>query len=392
MAQVPKVPIIINDEDANEEKIQTIAENTDAVLDYSELTENLNQYKENPININVATSVELNKLTLLNEDHIENILNYIKIYGQLKTIYELITIDGFDYVTIFKILPYVVVNKVDVKTSLKVKDIIKYGKQKLLLRYENVPDMQLGYSSIADSVLAKSPNQRYLGSSEKLLIKYSFNYNDKIKLGIIASKDAGEEFFKGSQKNGFDFYSVYFQMKGKRILKNLIIGDYKLQFGQGLTLNTAMSFGKTPDAINIRKNSNSISPNFSTNNGGFLRGIATTFEIKHFDIYIFLSSRKVDANVTTTDTITQETLYVSSLQETGYHRTPGEISDKNAINELLYGYNIYFKNKNLRIGTTAYSIQFDADINKVIVPYNQFEFQGRKNSNLGVDILIILLI
>ncbi len=135
LAQVPKVPIIINDEDANEEKILSIAENTDAVLDYAELTEILNQYKENPININLTASEELKKLTLLNDDQIENLLNYINNYGQLKTIYELITIDGFDYETIFKILPYVVVNKVDVKTSLKVKDIIKYGKQKLLLRY-----------------------------------------------------------------------------------------------------------------------------------------------------------------------------------------------------------------------------------------------------------------
>ena len=385
LAQVPKVPIIINDEDANEEKILSIAENTDAVLDYAELTEILNQYKENPININLTASEELKKLTLLNDDQIENLLNYINNYGQLKTIYELITIDGFDYETIFKILPYVVVNKVDVKTSLKVKDIIKYGKQKLLLRYENVPDLQLGYSPITDSILAKSPNQRYLGSSDKLLIKYSFNYNDKIKFGLIASKDAGEEFFKGSQKNGFDFYSAYFQIIGKGIIKNLIIGDYKLQFGQGLTLNTGMSFGKTPDAINLSKNFNTISPNVSSNNGGFLRGIATTFEIKHFDISIFLSSRKVDANVTATDTLTQEALYVSALQETGYHRTPGEIADKNVINELLYGYNISFKNKNLRIGTTAYTIQFDAAINKAIVPYNQFEFQGKKNSNLGID-------
>ena len=68
LAQVPKVPIIINDDNAYEEKIQTIVENTDAVLDYSELIEVLNQFKKNPININTATSEDLNKLTLLNDN------------------------------------------------------------------------------------------------------------------------------------------------------------------------------------------------------------------------------------------------------------------------------------------------------------------------------------
>ncbi len=387
MAQIPKVPIINNDVDINinEEKIETIAESTDADLDYSELIESLQHFKENPININTASSDELHKLTLLNNNQIENLINYIANFGQLKTVYELMTIDGFNYDIIFKILPFIVVEDIKTKTSYKVTDILKYGRQKLLLRYEDVPEMQLGYSPIADSVLAKSPNQRYLGSSPKLLMKYSFAYSDKIKLGVTASKDAGEEFFKGSQKNGFDFYSAYFEIKNFGIIKSLIIGDYKLQFGQGLTLNTGISFGKTPDAANIRRNTNSISPNSSTNAGSFMRGVATTLSIQHIDVSLFFSTKKIDANITATDTLTQEALYVSSLQQTGYHRTPGEIADKNAINELMYGYHINYKNKNLRIGTTAYSIQYSADINRTILPYNQFEFMGKANANMGID-------
>ncbi len=384
-AQVPKVPIIKTTEDVLEEKIETIAENTDADLDYSEIIESLNQYKENPININIATSDELHKLILLDDIQIENLLIYIINFGQLKTVYELITIDGFDYATIIRILPYISIINVEKKTSFKPKDVIKYGKNKILLRYEDNTNQQLGYSPIADSVLAKSPNSRYLGSSAKLLMKYSFVYSDKIKFGITASKDAGEEFFKGTQKNGFDFYSAYFEIKNKGIIKSLIIGDYKLQFGQGLTLNTALSFGKTPDAVNVKKNINTITPNSSKNIGAFMRGIAATLKFKHIETSFFFSSKKVDANITANDTITQEALYISSLQETGYHRTPGEIADKNAINEILYGTNINYKASNFRIGFIAFHINYSAELNRAISPYNQFEFMGKQNTNMGID-------
>ena len=55
-----------------------------------------------------------------------------------------------------------------------------------------------------------------------------------MSIGFTMEKDAGEEFFKGKQSTGFDFYSAHCYIRNLGILKSLAIGDYHVSFGQGL--------------------------------------------------------------------------------------------------------------------------------------------------------------
>ncbi len=382
-AQIPE-KLVQNNEKIVEEKIENIAENTDDDLDYTELVEAMNYYKENPININNANADELKKLLLLNDIQINNILNYIANTGQLVSVYELQFINGFSTMLIFKILPYIVVEKGDKKTKLVFKDIFKYGRHSLLSRYQITPEEQTAYTEISDSLLALNPNQRYLGNAAKIFCRYSFNYRDMIKFGITADKDPGEEFFKGSQKNGFDFYSAYLAFKNIGIVKSLVIGDFQAQFGQGLCLWTGLGMGKSSNAIDVKKYAQGIKPYASANESGFLRGIGTTIGSKHFEVSIFFSYKNTDANIGGIDSLTQENLFITSLQETGYHRTPAELADKNSLKETMFGSNITYKNMNFKIGATAFRTIFNPEIKKEIALYNQFEFQGNENTNYGL--------
>lgn len=379
---IPEKPV--NNEDI-EQKVENIAENTDAELDYTELVEVLNFYKENPINLNKTNAEELKKLLLLNDIQINNLINYLTNNGQMQSIYELQFVNGFDYPLIFKILPYVVVEKTEKQLSFKIKDIFKYGRSSLIARYQIIPEAQKGYSEITDSALSANPNQRYLGNAAKIYTKYSFNYRDVLKFGFVADKDAGEELFTGSQKNGFDFYSAYFSLKNIGIVKSLVIGDYQAQFGQGLTLWTGLGFGKSGNAIDVKKYAQGIKPYSSANESGFLRGVGTTIGLKNMELSVFYSYKSSDANVGGTDTLTQENLYITSLQETGYHRTPNELADKNAIKETVFGSNLSFRKNNLKIGFTAYRLLLNTELTKDIKPYNQFEFQGKENTNYGFN-------
>ncbi len=379
---IPEKPV--NNEDI-EQKVENIAENTDAELDYTELVEVLNFYKENPINLNKTNAEELKKLLLLNDIQINNLINYLTNNGQMQSIYELQFVNGFDYPLIFKILPYVVVEKTEKQLSFKIKDIFKYGRSSLIARYQIIPEAQKGYSEITDSALSANPNQRYLGNAAKIYTKYSFNYRDVLKFGFVADKDAGEELFTGSQKNGFDFYSAYFSLKNIGIVKSLVIGDYQAQFGQGLTLWTGLGFGKSGNAIDVKKYAQGIKPYSSANESGFLRGVGTTIGLKNMELSVFYSYKSSDANVGGTDTLTQENLYITSLQETGYHRTPNELADKNAIKETVFGSNLSYRKNNLKIGFTAYRLLLNTELTKDIKPYNQFEFQGKENTNYGFN-------
>ena len=61
-------------------------------------------------------------------------------------------------------------------------------------------------------------------------------------VSFTGEKDAGEEFFQGSQKNGFDFYSAHLFVQGFGTIKQLAIGDFQAQFGQGLTFWSGLAF------------------------------------------------------------------------------------------------------------------------------------------------------
>ena len=115
------------------------------------------------------------------------------------------------------------------------KDLIENGSYGFISRYMKVIEDQEGFSAITDSALAASPNSRYLGGPNKSYNRIRYRYGNKISLGVTTEKDAGEEFFKGSQPNGFDYYSAHFYLRDIGKIKNLAIGDYHAQFGQGLT-------------------------------------------------------------------------------------------------------------------------------------------------------------
>src|SRR5690606_2679514 len=89
-----------------------------------------------------------------------------------------------------------------------------------------------------------SGKSRYLGNPDRYFIRYRYQLPKHFKISINMKKDAGEQFFYESQKHGFDFYSASLLFNELGRVKNLVLGDYSLQFGQGLSLWSGLSFGK----------------------------------------------------------------------------------------------------------------------------------------------------
>lgn len=365
--------------------IESIAEEFDTEIDYTTLVEELTELARNPINLNSATANDLQKLIVLNEIQIQNLLRHIEEFGHLSSKYELQSVDGFNLDVIYRILPFITTTEIKKKQSLSAKNVFKYGKSTLFLRYQRVLEEQQGFSEIDDSTLNASPNSRYLGNPDKLYLRYNFKYSNKVSFGITAEKDAGEEFFSGNNKNGFDYYSSHFFLSNFGRVQSFALGDYHLQFGQGLTLWSGLSFGKSSDAINIKKQAKGVRKYSSANENGFMRGAATTVSLGDFYITTFYSDKKIDGNISASDTLNNEALYISSLQETGYHSTPAEIEDRDALKETLFGTNIKYSNKGLNIGATAYKTKYNVSLEKKTELYNGFSFYGNENSNIGID-------
>lgn len=385
---IPRTDSVLTDDPLNQQ-IEDLSENLGSEsVDLTTLVENLKYYKDHPLNLNNATLEELQDLMLLNEIQIDNLLSHRIRFGSLMSIYELQTVDGFDLATINKILPYVKVADMSDAGHFDFKEMLKNGKSEIMIREQRIVEQQKGFSPIDSAALAASPNSRYLGSPDHIYARYRFTYGNFVSAGITSDKDAGEQFFKGTQKNGFDFYSAHLCVRNIGHVKTAVVGDYQVSFGQGLTAWTGYAFGMTSMTLNDKKNAQGVRPYTSVDENKFLRGAATTLRFGKIEGTAFFSDKKRDANITASDTTggkNIDILEVSSLQNVGLHSTPSEMADRKVLTEVIYGGNVAYKGKQLQIGVTGMHSEYDATLKRSLSLYNQFEFSAQQNTVVGAD-------
>ncbi len=341
------------------------------------LYEELSFLSEHPFNLNTATKQDLERLPFLSKIQIENLLYHIYKYGSLSTIYELKNIDGLDYQTIQYLLPFVIIEQENKVESLSLKNVVKYGKNDLLIRMDNCLQEKAGYRKADDEEKEKYPNRYYLGEPYYLSARYSFQYKDRIQFSLVGEKDPGEAFWNQHHK-GFDFYSVNFSLKNTGIMEGLYLGDYRVAFGQGLVLNTDFAMGKTSDVNNIGKKSSGIKRHFSTNENDFFRGASISLKHKDTKLHLFASHRNFDAGI--------EGDIISGFKTDGYNRTDNDLKKHHQAEMNVGGINLQWKNETFQIGTTATVYNFGGkELNPELKPYNLYYLRDDHNYNLGID-------
>jgi hypothetical protein len=363
--------------------------------DYTNLVEQYKYFVAHPINLNHTDKEELLQLTgVITELQVAALLDHIEKNGKLISIYELQSIDGFDVQSIRKILPFVKVDDNFNSAHFSFMEMFKNGKLEMVTRVQRIAEKQRGYkSNLSDtSISGNSPDSFYLGSPNRIFQRFRYTYNNNISIGFVGEKDAGEAFRKIpslNKKAGFDFYTAHFFLRNIKFIKALAIGDYQASFGQGLVLWKGFGFGKNALIASVKRNARGLNQYNSVDENRFFRGAATTLKfLKRYEATVFYSRKKVDANVTKADTISQNLFdpeEISSLIIGGYHNTVGTLQNKEQITEQVIGGNVSFRGKRLTIGTTATDYSLSAQLNKTPKYYNQFDFSGRHNFNAGVD-------
>ncbi len=369
---------------AIEEIIEEIASNAEEDADLSAIIDDLYFLWENPINLNNTTLEELSRIYVLNVFQIINLLEYVRIFGPVSTMFELSYIEGFSPDIILKIAPFV--KLVETPTTIAAQNILRFGRHQVFTRMQQVLEEQKGFSEISDSALAASPNSRFLGSNLKLNTRYQFSYRNRIFWGFTAEKDAGEEFFNGNNPHGFDYKSAHFFIRGNQRIKSLALGDFHVRLGQGLILWPGFSQGKSANVVNIKKAPRGLLRYSSTDENIFLRGAGTSISVSEkLELTVFFSRKKIDANVSSIDSLTNAIIAVSSIQNTGLHATPSQVNTKNVLGETITGGNLTWKGNFLEIGLTGVYYKYDAQVIPSDLTHNKFEFRGGENFNVGAD-------
>lgn len=409
VAQVDDDPV----EDNPDEQlvIESLLEGSDQEnLDLGTQFEYLEAYLKNPIDLNNATQEELTDFGMLSAIQIQGLLLYRKKLGQIYSLYELQGVPTFDPQTIQKLLPYVTVSATQEMEKMNFKRMFTRGRHEVYLRYIRILEKQKGYipNEFGDSTT------KYLGSPDKFYARYRMKYRDRMSLGITMEKDPGEEFFKGSNKQGFDFYSGHFYLKNlSKNVHSVALGDFNAYFGQGLTMWGGFGSRKsTGQVLNIKRNATSIRPFTSANEALFLRGAAASFRFlkeSNLEVTAFGSFRQRDVSITEgIDSIQSleqlidflanyATLYSDPtdgaiagsstvLNESGFHRTDREVERENTTNMITSGARIRYSGTNWHIAGNVVHTYFTTPLfrgNPNL--YQKYDFSGQSLLNASLD-------
>ena len=341
---------------------------------YEDLYESLLLFYSNPINLNNTTREELASLFILSPSQLSAFFKHIDNTGKLLSIYELQAIEGFDNATINSLLPFVTLIENQNDNLPLFKKIINEENKYLILRHFNVLEDQLGYDPSNDN--------RYNGGSNRLYGRFKASHTRDFSVGFTFEKDPGEPlgFNKVEQTNGFDFYSYHFQVYNRGKIKALALGDYQLQFGQGLVFGAGFNPGKGAETVaTIKRSSLGVRPYSSVLESGFFRGGAVTVQHNNLELTTFYSRLNQDGNAQNDTTFTDFDEFVSSIQATGFHRTDNELSNKNRILEQDFGGNLTYQKGSLEVGANFLYTQYSLPIFRRPNNYNQFEFRGDRN-------------
>jgi len=364
-----------------EELIVDIAETSDLEPD----EEQVSAYKiqQHKININRLNPEDLSRIPFLTSLQINNLTEYLTKYGEVFSMYELQAVEGLDSVTIVKLLPFIEIGSPPPKIRLTPRNIIREGRHEVVLRYQQVMQQQAGYLR-EDSLLSGEQGNFYIGSPQRYYFRYRYTFFDRLVIGISGDKDAGEEFFRGSQPMGMDFYSGFIVISNLKWLKQFVAGNFRASFGQGLTFGGS-SFGSSVSFGSTMIYNAGFSPSQSVSEYGQLRGAAVTLSTGPLEWSGYLSVTRRDASIYLADTVNRGSFFFNSFSETGYHRTMTEIARKNQVKEQVYGGHVSYRGRFFLVGLTGYYGIWSGSLQPKQDVYRQFMLEGSKFGGIGID-------
>ena len=358
-----------------EQQLENLADAEQAEPEDDSYLQQLEHFRENPLNLNTAEMVELRDLRILTDLQIDNLVSYRKVFGRFVNIYELQAIPAWDVITIRKLLPFVTVtSSMPLKDDFE--DRFKSGNHSFLFRYSQALEKAKGFDETGTGT-------KYLGNRSRLFFRYRYTYKNFLQYGIVGDKDAGEQFFNGTQNKGFDFYSIHVFARKIGIIQSLALGDFTVNMGQGLIQWQSLAFKKSVDVMGVKRQSAVLRPYNSAGEFNFQRGAGVTIKKNNVEATVFASIRKLSANYVA-DTISFDD-YISSFQMSGYHRTAAEVADKASVRQTSFGGNLKYIGNRWHIGFNAVRYHFSLPIQKRDEPYNLYAINGNSWSNASID-------
>ena len=294
--------------------LSTLYDNEEAdELSIEEAYEQLNELSMNPLDINSAETSDLLLIPGLTISHISDIIRHREKYGDFKSLYELMLIPSIDnnmcsYLSHF----------------LMIGDSSKDEKDGFVLNRRAFKGKLLLSSSIPLYRRQGDLDGTYLGDVTGHSTRLTMGWGSRLRINLAGGKSAGEPFASHGNGWGYDSYAYNISYRGKGMVKQLIVGTFRGQFGMGLTMNNSFSLGKQAMLSAVGRQSSTFSPHSTTGaDGKYHQGAATVLNLSRtMQLAAYVSWRYVDATLNADSSI-------STIITNGYHRTRTEMAKKN---------------------------------------------------------------
>ena len=201
---------------------------------WQETYEMLSELAREKMDLNSCTREDLERLPFLSAQQVMDIMEYRHRARRFESLVELRMLPSFRKQDADMLEQFVTIGPERISDALPPLDsILRSGRQ------EVVAALKIPFYD------REGDKNGFLGYKYKHWLRYSFNYRQRVKLGFVASQDAGEPFFAGKNAWGYDYYSLYLQLRNTGIIRNLVVGRYRLRFGMGLIMNTHQQHHRT---------------------------------------------------------------------------------------------------------------------------------------------------
>lgn len=355
---------------------------------YEDMLNTLLYLSKYPIDLNTAGFDSLKMLFFLSDSQIDELLKFRQKHGEFRDIHELLLVPGFGQRDLENISSFIAL---DCSRGNSFSESIR-TRHEILARVKTALPLAEGYKRYAPYLYENEKDynvkvkNRFYGPPLGTLFKYKYIYNQQVQGGIVLENDPGEGYFTRHQKIGFDFLSMYLAYAGKRWLRQVVVGDYKLQWGQGLVAWGGFSMGKSGVAVGNEKSGKGFILNTSTDENKFMRGVAFSFAPKsNMTLDVFFSYKKNDGTLTPLDTIEHEEYVKVSLCESGYHRNDNECAKKRALKTLASGVSYHWNTSAFKVGLNTLFYNFRPGLLSGEQIYQQYADDGMNRWMFSVD-------
>lgn len=320
----------------------------------------LEELRQHPLNVNTATAEMLAQLPGLSPLLAHRLVTYRQRHGPWQNLEGLLQVEGFSPALLEQLRPFLTVHP---------PTPARHPTGYLLQRIDYDP---------------RSRHVAYLGPPYRLQSRLRLAYG-AFRAGLTLENDPGEplRWDPATRTYGFDHTAGFLSFEGEGRLRKLIIGDFNVRWGLGLTLWSLPAIDSYQAAARapLRQGSGLMAYS-GTNEVRFFRGLAIMLApTPSVSLMAFGSRRWLDARI---DTIAAPSLGVVSLPTAGLHRTREEQNRKGQLRADVIGGALWITRRMLAVGLVAYEARWGLPLWLTPALYQRHAWRGRVAQAAGV--------